>query len=104
MTQIRIKPSIYADGKWTNLTFSVVPRNYMQFMSMTIQIPSDVLIAQAAPNLCQVISSYSLSKEMVCDYNAGTRTIRLINGFQQLTKIQFDLSSILLRTIQFMIG
>jgi hypothetical protein len=36
MTQISIKPSVYADGKWTNLTFSVVPKNYMQFMTMTI--------------------------------------------------------------------
>jgi len=36
MTSVSIKPSIYSDGKWTNLTFSVIPKNYMQFMTMTI--------------------------------------------------------------------
>lgn len=36
MTSVAIKPSIYSDGKWTNLTFSVIPKNYMQFMTMTI--------------------------------------------------------------------
>jgi hypothetical protein len=25
MTSVAIKPSVYSDGKWTNLTFSVVP-------------------------------------------------------------------------------
>ena len=52
MTLVAIKPSIYSDGKWTNLTFSVIPKNYMQFMTITIPIPPDVLIAKAAPNLC----------------------------------------------------
>jgi hypothetical protein len=36
MTSVAIKPSVYSDGKWTNLTFSVIPKNYMQFMTMTI--------------------------------------------------------------------
>jgi len=81
MTLVLIRPSVYADGKWTNLTFSIIPNNYMQFMTMTIQVPQDVLIAQAAPNLCQVISIYSISKEMVCDYIASSRTIRILNAF-----------------------
>lgn len=48
---------------------------------MTVKFPPDVLIASAAPNLCQVISTYTLSKDMTCDYFNGTRTLRLINAF-----------------------
>jgi len=29
MTQVLIRPSVYSDGKWTNLTFSIIPNNYM---------------------------------------------------------------------------
>jgi hypothetical protein len=81
MTSIFIKPSIYSDGQWTNLTFTVTPKNYMQYMSLTVKFPPDVLITSTSPNLCQVISTYTLSKDMTCDYFQSTRTLRLINAF-----------------------
>jgi hypothetical protein len=90
LTSIFIKPSIYADGQWTNLTFTVIARNYMQYMSMTVKIPNDVLITQARPSLCQVISTYTLSKDMTCDYYESTKTLKLVNAFQTLSKTAYD--------------
>lgn len=45
MVSVAIKPSVYADGQWTNLTFTLIPGNYLQYMTLEIVVPSNVLLA-----------------------------------------------------------
>lgn len=59
-------------------------------MTLQIQVPSDVLLASAAPSLCAAVSTYSISKDITCDYLSSSRTIRIVNAFTLLTTDLYD--------------